>query len=215
MSALIVQSAFAFIFPRDILMKKFLIHSAALAAVLATSPAMADAKPDASGPSDEGGRAPTPAAKSRSYGVFVNPFAIANGSYGAEFDLKLNTVTTLNLGGAFYSASASGGKWTGFSGSAGTQFFPFASAFEGFYAFPRVEFASLSYTPSNSATSDVSSSVFGAGATLGYQWAWDMGLAVRVGAGALYYSASASGGSASLALSGVLPAIDLTLGYVF
>ena len=35
-------------------MKSFLIHSVALAALLATSPAMADAKPDASGPSDEG-----------------------------------------------------------------------------------------------------------------------------------------------------------------
>ena len=196
-------------------MKPFLIHSVALAAVLATSPAMADAKPDASGPSDEGTMVAAPAAKNRSYGVFVNPFAIANGSYGAEFDLKLNSVTTLNLGAAYYMSSDDAGKYTGFSGSAGTQFFPFTSAFEGFYAFPRVEFAALSYKYTNSANADANSSAFGAGATLGYQWAWDMGLALRVGAGAMYYSASASSGSASNAYDGVLPAIDLTLGYVF
>jgi hypothetical protein len=55
--------------------------------------------------------------------------------------------------------------------------------------------------------------LFDVGATAGYQWQLDIGLCVRLGAGAAYYSATKSVDGASY--GGFRPALDGALGYTF
>ena len=56
--------------------------------------------------------------------------------------------------------------------------------------------------------------LFSAGGTAGYEWTWTWGGTLRVGGGASYWTAFA-GDTAGLALQGVRPELDASIGWVF
>jgi TolB-like protein len=161
-------------------------------------------------PQDEGPSA-------RSIGLFINPLAILFGVYGVEFDYSPMQLLSLNVGLSYYASSADDVSTSAGQLSLGAQFFLTGEhAFGGFYLYPNLTFASAS--AEDDITKDTASAALVAvGATVGYQWAWTSGLALRLGLGALYYSVVSEDGSSNvtLGLSGVLPALDASIGWTF
>jgi hypothetical protein len=159
----------------------------------------------------------------KSAGVFVNPLGLVFGVFGAEVDFKLAEVATINVGGSYYRRSISILDSTtttnAFGGDLGAQFFPLGRAFNQLYVYPRVSYARASATRTEPGIADMSanSSVLGVGATVGYQWTYNPGFSLRLGAGMMYYSALAKDDNSTveIALSGVFPAIDASLGWTF
>jgi hypothetical protein len=83
-------------------------------------------------------------------------------------------------------------------------------AIKGFNFGPVASYASVS-------SGGVSASAFGVGGKFG--WNWFLGssenVVIDLGLGAMYYSASGSGSGTSITLNGVLPVVNLAVGYAF
>lgn len=149
----------------------------------------------------------------RAIGVFFNPLGAAVGVYGGEVDVVVGRKVTLNLQGAIYRVGDTSGRGLGF----GAQFFPFRSAFHGFYLYPQIAYAHAS---ADVLGTSVSGDVLGFGGTAGWQWTWDYGFSLRIGGGVLWFadvaSATSSDGSqVRLALDGARPVLDASLGWTF
>ena len=159
----------------------------------------------------------------KSVGVFVSPLGLLFGVVGAELDFKLASFATLNVGGSYLHRTARASDYAtttdAFSGELGAQFYPFGRAFHQLYIYPRVSYGRASAVETGPRSLDASavSTVLGAGATVGYQWTYDSGFSLRLGGGAMYFSAVGrdDGSTVEIALSGVLPAIDASLGWTF
>ncbi len=159
----------------------------------------------------------------KSAGVFVSPLGLLFGALGAEADLKLADFATLNVSGNYYHRSISLGDATtstnAFGGDLGAQFFPLGRAFNQLYIYPRVSYSRASATRTQPGTADASSdsTVLGVGATVGYQWTYTSGFSLRLGAGVMYFDALAKDGNqgVEISLSGLLPAVDASLGWTF
>ena len=155
-----------------------------------------------------------PEYKERTVGLFFNPVAIAFGFIGAEVDYNVVNHLSLNGQGSVFFRDEYGGSWLGFDVGAGAQFFPLAQTFHGLYVYPRADYAQIRLALDGV---DVVANSVGVGATAGWQWGWDCGLALRLGAGAEYYFSWVASNSlnVSSALSGAGLALDLAIGWLF
>ncbi len=139
----------------------------------------------------------------RTFGLVVNPLQLVFGEYGVEGDLALGQDVAASLQGSVYSV----GPTSAWAATVGLPIFPQGYAFHGFYLHPRVTLATAT-------TFGSGTQLFSAGGTAGYEWTWTWGGTLRVGGGASWWTAVA-GDTAGLALSGVRPELDASIGWVF
>jgi len=159
----------------------------------------------------------------KSAGVFINPLGLLFGVFGAEVDFRVADFMTLNVGGSYYRRSVTlldaNTTTNAYGGDFGAQFFPFGRAFNQLYVYPRVSYSRASATRTQPGFADASadSSLLGVGATVGYQWVWNPGFSLRLGAGMAYFTALAKdeASTVEISLAGVLPQLDASLGWTF
>ena len=169
--------------------------------------AAAEVSADASAPGTD-----AEAPEKKTFGFFVNPLMMALGFFGAEFDVAPTSFMTVNVDGLFFSDTSEDVKTNAYGGGLGVQFFPFSGrAFKGVYFYPRVQFVRAE---AEDDFSTASANLIAGGLTVGYQWLWDFGLAFRLGGGAAYYQIiGESEGTTEIALEGVAPVIDASIGF--
>jgi hypothetical protein len=139
----------------------------------------------------------------RTLGVFVDPLSLAFGEAGAEVDLALGEDVAASMQGSVIAV----GPTTAWAARVGLPIFPRQVAFHGFYLHPRVTMAAAT-------TNGAGAELFAAGGTVGYEWTWTWGGTLRLGGGASWWTAFA-GDATGLAITGVRPEIDATIGWVF
>ena len=112
------------------------------------------------------------------------------------------------MSGAFYSVNGLAATALG----AGLLIFPLKAALHGWYVDAQGVYARpLDEGPVHF---DLQRDVVGFGATSGWQWTWDYGFAVRLGAGAMYYEGS-GGDVQSAPLRGAQLVLDGMIGWAF
>lgn len=139
----------------------------------------------------------------RTFGLLVNPAGVLFGVFGAEGDFLLGDVAAVSAEGDYESL----GGTTAFGGTVGLPLFPQGIPFHGMYLHPRVSFV-------RATGGGQTAWLLGGGATIGWEWTLRVGLTIRAGAGAMF-SGPVAGDGAGLALDGVHPMVDGTLGWVF
>jgi hypothetical protein len=140
----------------------------------------------------------------RGFGLMLNPAGVLLGVFGAEADVLLGDVAAVSAEGDWVSI----GSTTAFGATLGLPLFPQRVPFHGLVIHPQL---SLARATGDGATADL----VGAGATLGWQWTLRVGLTFRVGGGAMFSHVVSGDGAGSLALEGVRPVVDGTIGWVF
>jgi hypothetical protein len=140
----------------------------------------------------------------RTVALLVDPAAVALGQLGLEIDVAVLANVALSVEADRFSL----GGLTAYGAAVGLPLFPQRFTFHGLYVHPRAAWAR---TSGDGPAVDVVS----AGATVGYEWTWPVGATIRLGAGATYGKTVASDGGVSVALEGLRPQIDGTLGWVF
>jgi hypothetical protein len=147
-----------------------------------------------------------------------------SGTLGGEVDFKLASAVTLNVDGNYTDTSLrSFDRGTGIDASAwsidvGPQLFPFGRAFNQLYVYPRFLYAHARGTAYDSSSGDVAATANGYGfaTTVGYQWTYVSGFSLRLGGGFAYVTVEGGGPSTStVRVSGLLPALDASLGWTF
>jgi hypothetical protein len=137
----------------------------------------------------------------RSVGLLVDPGALALGAFALEADRVLGDAAVVSVEGDYVSVGAA----SAVGGALGLVLFPQGVPFHGFYLDPRVSLARV--TDGGAAT------LFGGGATLGWEWTLRVGLTLRAGGGASFTRAVA--GSVTSGLDGLHPLVDGSVGWVF
>lgn len=151
----------------------------------------------------------------RRVAFLVNPLGAAIGVYGGEVDFVIARHVSIGVEAAIYRVGATTARALG----GGVQLFPFRAALHGLYLYPRFAYARASTAIDDGTTFD--SDVVGLGGTLGYQFTWDHGFTVRVGGGAMWFTDAAPSAKSDdplqprLALTGVRPVLDASLGWAF
>jgi hypothetical protein len=140
----------------------------------------------------------------RSFGLLLNPLALALGTVAVEGDVVLGDAAALSVEGDWMSA----GGASAYGLTLGVPLFPWRIIFHGFYVHPRALAARAS-------SDGISSEVLGIGGTLGWQHTFRFGLSLRVGGGAVYEVALGQVAGASFAVTGVRPLLDGEVGWVF
>jgi len=140
----------------------------------------------------------------RSFGLLVNPAGMLLGVFGAEVDVLLGDVAAATVEGDWLS----NGGVTGYGGTFGLSLFPQRVPFHGLVLRPQL---SLARVDSDGSTAEL----FGAGATIGWEWTLRVGLTFRVGGGAAFTHVVGGDAAASAGLEGVRPLADGTVGWVF
>jgi hypothetical protein len=171
-----------------------------LIAFLASAPARAaegphDRETDHLDAFDDGGP--------RTFGLLVNPAGVLFGVFGAEADFLLGDVAAVSAEGDY---TALGGT-TALGATIGMPLFPQGVPFHGMVLHPML---SAARATGNGSTAWL----LGGGATIGWQWTLRVGLTFRAGAGAMF-TGPVSGDAAGLAVAGVRPVADGTVGWVF
>jgi hypothetical protein len=187
-------------------MLRFLFPAAVLVLVATAAPfSRADDVRDAPTFADRSDRDVTD--DDRTFAILLNPLAAALGVYGGETDFVLGHHLAVSVEGAFYSLPGSPATAVG----GGLLVYP-GAVFHGVYLQPRVVYA----RPLGEKITrfDLGSDVLGAGVTAGWQWTWDYGFTVRLGAGGMYFVGGGSG-AGDVAMSGPELVMDGSLGWTF
>jgi hypothetical protein len=140
----------------------------------------------------------------RTFGLLLDPAALALGSFAAEGDFALGDAAALSVEGDWPSPGAT----RAFGVTAGVPLYPGRIVFHGFYLHPRLLWA-------RATRALVSADVVGIGGSLGWQQTWRCGLTMRLGAGAAYEVPLGEVGSGSFSIAAVRPLLDGELGWVF
>lgn len=186
------------------------------AAPEAAAEAPATAAAPAAAPAAQPVEAPTPDKPEDKFamGIYFNPVSILFGFYGLELDFSPMRLVSFNISGFYYSWELLGTKTSAYGGDVGAQFFLTGrKPMHGLYVYPRLAFAKAQ---ASAGDIKAEATLFGIGATVGYQWNWEP-FSLRLGGGVVDYfgGAEANNGAPSISLRGASPAIDLALGFVF
>jgi hypothetical protein len=191
-------------------------HAALLAAALvagagdgaqaraAEAPTFADRDP----PAAEG--------RDRSFALLLNPISFAYGLFGAEGDFVVTPVLVATVEVDAARLPRGGPGPNALSAATSLLVYPSGSALHAFYAGARVAFVRPWRQPELHL--DFHGDVVECGLSAGWQWTWDYGLSVRLGAGPLLavggvppvVSPELAVGPARLAL-----AVDASIGWAF
>lgn len=152
--------------------------------------------------------------------IRVNPLAIVFGVINADADFRVGEKMTIGPSLSFATSSAGTIKATGFGASARMNYYLTGDAIsDSWYVSPDVGLLFLSV--SDGGANSGSATAFVGGATAGYHWVWGSGFNLMLGFGAGFYTApktvvASSGTSlATPSFTGVLPRLDLGIGYAF
>ena len=140
----------------------------------------------------------------RTFGLLLNPAALALGSFAAEGDLVLGGAAALSVEGDRLSAAGT----TAYGVIAGIPLYLGRIVFHGFYIHPRLLWA-------RATGESASTNVVGIGGTLGWQQTWRFGLTLRFGGGAAYEVPLAEVNAGSVSIAAVRPLLDGEVGWVF
>lgn len=144
--------------------------------------------------------------------IKTNPLGLAFGNFNAIYEKALNEKSSISVG-ASYLYSFLGTDVTGFGFNGEWRYYitnEKKPAPEGFYAGPSLGFRNFSVRDE-----DGSVSVVGIGGTVGYQWVWDSGVTLDLGAGPQYSIIVAEGDDTTEDFSGFLPRLFFAVGYAF
>lgn len=144
--------------------------------------------------------------------IKTNPLGLAFGNFNAVYEKALNEKSSISVGGS-YLYSFLGTDVTGFGLNSEWRYYitnTTKPAPEGFYAGPSFGFNNFSVKDE-----DGSVSIIGIGGTVGYQWIWDSGVSLDLGAGPQYSIIVAEGEDTSEDFSGFLPRLVFAVGYAF
>jgi hypothetical protein len=186
------------------MLRSFFRSAALLLTVAAAPSALADDVRDAPTFADRSDREVS--GDDRTFAILLNPLAAAVGVYGAETDFVLGHHLAASLEGAFYSLPGSPATAV----ASGLLLYP-GTVFHGLYLEPRLVYA----RPLGEKLTrfDLAYDVLGAGATAGWQWTWDYGLTVRLGAGGMYFVGGS--GAGGVPLGGPELVMDGSFGWAF
>jgi hypothetical protein len=151
----------------------------------------------------------------RAIGFLLNPFRAALGVFGLEGDFVLAP----RLAVAVDIAAVHRDHATDVALTVGVLFFPVRGAFHGMYLEPRTLYVRPYEEPVS--TVDWRKDAVAFGGAAGWQWTWDYGLSVRLGAGTQYYLGAAVSSSGALRAAVALGSdrveliVDASLGWVF
>jgi hypothetical protein len=173
-------------------------------------------------PAEQAEAAPLPEVAQDKFamGIFFNPAAILLGYYGLELDFSPMHLFSINVKGEYYYRNSGGIKGQAYGAEGGVQFFLTGQKpMHGAYVYPRFAYAKANLEAQGiNGKITGEGSLIGIGVTAGYQWNWQP-FSLRLGAGIIDYigDVKATDGveTVQLALKGVRPVIDLTLGFVF
>jgi hypothetical protein len=173
-----------------------------VAALLAVAPgSSADDAPTFADREDDDVRA-----GDRAFGFMINPLAMALGVFGGEADFVLGRHAAVAVEGGLYRRRESTAIATG----VGLLVYPFSGALQGAYVEPHLIYARR--LNESVAPLEGGADAIGLGATAGWQWTWDYGLSVRVGAGVMYFLGDAG---PNMLATGPQPVLDGSFGWTF
>jgi hypothetical protein len=149
-------------------------------------------------------------------GIHFNPLGIALGVIGIGYERVFGAHISLRLEGQYTRNWYTGNNVWGAGGSLRPYVFFFRPAPGGMYISP---FASVAYAQGESGMASARGVGWSVGGTIGYSWLLGRLVNLRAGAGVQYLSMEVSGestyGQTRIGMKGVLPALDLSLGFVF
>jgi hypothetical protein len=140
----------------------------------------------------------------------INPISLAFGNFNLSYQRALNDASAIQFG-ANYWYRILGTEVSGVGARVGYQFFitnRSKPAPEGFYIGPQFGLNSLTVKETDEKVTSV-----GIGLMLGYQWVWESGVTLDLGAGPMYQFANETESNTSL--EGFLPNITIAVGYNF
>jgi len=175
-------------------------------AVFAAVPAAADEAPtfadrDDAAEADE---------SERGLGFMLNPLAIAAGIFGGDVDFAVFPRVALGVQGAVFQL-ADGSVATALG--VGVLVYPIRSRFHGLVLEPCVVYARSLREPL--AKFDWRANVVGLGGTLGWQWTWDYGLSIRLGAGPMRFVGGSRAPGIPIGRNGLDVVLDGSIGWLF
>jgi hypothetical protein len=146
----------------------------------------------------------------RAFAVLLDPLAAALSVYGGEVDVVLGQVAALAFTGAI--ARRDDGAAAAALG-VGLLVYPWGRALRGLYLEPQVTFARP--FADGIAGLDWGADALGIAATAGWQWTWDYGFTLRLGAGAMMRFGGPRDDTAGAVALGLRPVVDGSVGWAF
>lgn len=142
----------------------------------------------------------------RTWGLAVRPVELSLGRVGVELGVAVASNVAVTLEADCLALAPT----RAYGAILGAAIFPTRLAFHGFYVHPRLEWWRA---PSGAVPRDGA----GAGALLGYEWTAPVGASLRLGAGLAYFAWSGAPPPSGPVIggSGLLPEVDLAVGWVF
>lgn len=180
----------------------------ALAAVAAApfEPSVASAEDVPTFADREGGPDETP----RDFALMLNPLAIAAGVYGGDADFGVIPRVAVSVEGDVFQLGT-GGASTALG--VGLLVYPMRTTFHGLWIEPRVVYA----RPLRERLTrfDWATNVLGVGGVAGWQWTWDYGLSMRLGAGAMRFVGGNGAPGIPVGRYGLDVVLDGSVGWLF
>jgi hypothetical protein len=140
----------------------------------------------------------------------INPISLAFGNFNLNYQRALSDASAIQIG-ANYWYNVLGTEVSGVGARAAYQFFitnKAKPAPAGFYIGPQAGINTLTVSET-----DENVTAVGIGLMLGYQWVWDSGVTLDLGAGPMYQFANET--SSDTSVEGFLPNITIAVGYNF
>lgn len=140
----------------------------------------------------------------------INPISLAFGNFNLSYQKAVSDASAIQIG-ANYWYNIFGTKVSGVGARGAYHFFISnreKAAPEGFYIGPQMGFNVANVTETDERVTTV-----GVGLMLGYQWIWESGVTLDLGAGPMYQFANET--TTDESFQGFLPNITLAIGYNF
>ncbi len=139
--------------------------------------------------------------------IKTNPFTLAIGSFNVSYEKVLDSKSSIIISGTYIY------KLFGKEINAGG----FGVAYRYYFTHAKKEVPSGFYVNPEFVTyfSNDNSLLFGIGAELGYQWAWESGFALDLGIGPMYRAVMETNTHEVFSTGGVTPTITIAIGYAF
>lgn len=146
----------------------------------------------------------------RNLAFMINPLAVAAGVFGGDVDWVLVRRVALSAEGAVFQLTD--GDVSAALG-VGLLVYPIRTTFHGLVLEPRAVYARPLREPLT--RFDWTTNVVGVGGVAGWQWTWDYGLTVRLGAGVLKFFGGRHTPGIPVGAAGLDVVLDGSLGWVF
>jgi hypothetical protein len=143
--------------------------------------------------------------------IVANPIALLFNMFNVDVGVAVADKTSANLGVNYWSFEILGIENTAWGFGLGAQHFFYRDRFAGAFVYPALEYA---HSRVSIGDYEVSGSLFGPSAIVGYQWNWHP-FTIRVGGGGRYYFGNIEGNGLKSDLAGFEFKADGSLGLAF